>query len=1795
MDTRTHLQVTASNTSMEASLSQKREALVMLVHSCDLFDKSVLAAFDQSRQPNGRYEIHAGDPSIINNAKALINLLYTLERLIPRLFVPIRDIAETEGWDLVKTAQAAFQIGGDIIGGITGVGEGNIKQVFSDIGSLKYYIGELKASVSMMPSLSESFSPLLDDLQKQINDNLDPIIVKAKHLQIDSLKNAKQEEVNFAKMIKKSLSVKSISSMYQPIVEMKAKVDEQISELYDININPTTGLYDESLMVGDNASNLMHISNLLFRTKSTLERLDRLVNQHEVNPLLIQEIIVELSKAVKELHGVDLSSVEKIGAEQLLEAMKMLTKSVEPIIIQSVCYADITESRLGLRDRGIEGILASRCSEYQHLAKELGVTLRQRYPYWEERLLIRQQELAIKQSQYVALTENKIKIVESPIGPDSSLRELLRISRIADDIPARKTKAYAKKIKKMISKKTGMYDLDKHITECEKFIIALESQLKTVTDTDKKQQLLDNKEEAITKLQALYDLKHELTQRIDSLDKNQNASDQFSYQSGEINVGSIEDRSIILSKKQCIAEATRLKTLSAIDSAMVNMKNDIDRLTRRIDSAEYEIRVERNLASGTTQLQISIEAILPESLYIMSLNELRRIHDQVYRMNNPATSGFTKTLQTVLEERSGMTELNETSDALKKSLEAAKAKKTILENRLGEYERAQKRPAILHEVEDEIIKLRFYKNQVYSKLVSEKYNIDSQTIINNISKRLGFKSDGTQVATPDQVKEELKYSNTWAGWIKSKALGATPPLIEKMDAKITELEAMQATLQEFEGIKKQIDETSRSMTDLDQKKSTLQMAIDNRDANLDDAHTVSHNNYRGTNLSTFQADRSAVLEVLREQRTAQLIEKLGLTEKQAAMSEHGLVEEPEIKEETSLVETSDQLVERLLAEDKGALVSTSIASRSALIASCKPYLEESQIKALENANPNTGLYDITISDALLVRNVKSLNNTMIRFEQLIMSIQSHVRSFRAQKNMSTYLAIAKDLPTILIQAKALAAEIRGLQYNLDQLRATLPNLPDTSQLTAVVQFNQLVNPMLASYQSMLEAPIVSQFMRDVLHADFTAQISQTVDSLRTIAEQKPSVSSDKPLEFQSLQKAIIKLQQVIKNNYGIENNDNKLYNTNSINDANQKNLLLLTNTLINLQRTLSGMLVVADDKTMKGDWTIIANLIGMAAQLRNLDLSGIEEAKEAIKLLLEESHPLLTQFIARAEIAEAQLGLKHGVFSERVESLCKQFENMADQFDATLKSRYPYYEETLGAFAKEKDKLENQLELLTALQAKLNQFSISTATLYELVATRKTLRDLGLPMLRYPTFMEDLDKAIREKTGLDKLEETISQDRNQLRQSEIKLANTQSNQVTITVNIVKKTDYLATLSRIKVMLDQKELLPYADLEVLYTLFKHYEKASFDDFCTMLVSERRIITGDVHAQTKMSIHRLLELKIDSVKEQLDTEEQRLQQCKSDIVHQRASCDKARKRMIADERMVTDLNNRIDNIITTDVSSNGFKYDPDDNNIVEGGTYPVTTVTTVRPDLSDMQEQLNINISSLDDKMAKLELDKANYLNNIVTSPLAYFKELEKKMGIKPGTFETQLKIPKNQEKIKTLAGLFEIFIQSNSTAMTRYAPVLQQANTGSDTEFAKLIREAAAKRSTLLLRILRKLRGKPSFNDQLYNLAVYFMKEENQSRYRQLTGSTSTSATNLGDATTTSGLTRVLSSQQAVPTPAIAATRPNAPATTPEDEPDIGLPPVRIGPGMLFDHKRSATEKRAKHVSDGKGNAPEKKH
>lgn len=134
---------------------------------------------------------------------------------------------------------------------------------------------------------------------------------------------------------------------------------------------------------------------------------------------------------------------------------------------------------------------------------------------------------------------------------------------------------------------------------------------------------------------------------------------------------------------------------------------------------------------------------------------------------------------------------------------------------------------------------------------------------------------------------------------------------------------------------------------------------------------------------------------------------------------------------------------------------------------------------------------------------------------------------------------------------------------------------------------------------------------------------------------------------------------------------------------------------------------------------------------------------------------------------------------------------------------------------------------------------------------------------------------------------------------------------------------------------------------------------------------------------------------------------------------------------------------------------------------------------------------------------------------------YFIALAKQFDMKPGTFTDLLFCqPKNLETIKTLAGLFQIFAKSNPEASFKYHSVIygiQVATT--DMQLTKRIRDVVAepnKNAGLLLRIvrwwqrkIRQWRHKPSFDDQLDNLAKYFMQEAKQNEYKSIVSTTAT--------------------------------------------------------------------------------------
>src|SRR5580704_19381406 len=79
---------------LSAMLGKKKNELIDFIKNNKYFDAPALTAFNQSRKEDGRYAIHPFDPLLLNNIKSIINILNSLEILLPHGMKPLVELMQ---------------------------------------------------------------------------------------------------------------------------------------------------------------------------------------------------------------------------------------------------------------------------------------------------------------------------------------------------------------------------------------------------------------------------------------------------------------------------------------------------------------------------------------------------------------------------------------------------------------------------------------------------------------------------------------------------------------------------------------------------------------------------------------------------------------------------------------------------------------------------------------------------------------------------------------------------------------------------------------------------------------------------------------------------------------------------------------------------------------------------------------------------------------------------------------------------------------------------------------------------------------------------------------------------------------------------------------------------------------------------------------------------------------------------------------------------------------------------------------------------------------------------------------------------------------------------------------------------------------------------------------------------------------------------------------------------------------------------------------------------------------------
>lgn len=1381
-----------SGHSWESTLSQLRGQLAVAVRNSDLFDSTVIDAFNRSGKTDGTYIITPGDPVLINNTKSFINILYSLEQLTPTIKAGTSYIM-SEGFDsLMAAGQFGFRVFSD---------RDKIKQFITDIRALIFYLTQLTTTLKTLPAIDSTFIPLITEFKNALGNSLQPIVglLQAAPENVDA---AEKAELSLVAVDLQGVIVEfhrdaiprsednatiNFAKIYRAIDAINTKTQQIITAKYAIEPDEVTGVYAESADQDANKQNIIRAANIFANIRMALQKID-------FNKSHVFEAMRDVGHAIEQLQRIDIGNALALGANELKSIIEAGMQAIEPILIAMARVAEITEIRLGLKNDALQAKLRELCNHYENFAKTLGMET-QPYPYLEERLSVREQELKQKQNEYDELKRAKDRIEKADVSAHTSLHELLQLRDGAKKISSPQAARYVKEINKMIAERTGMSDLVAQIARQE------ESVRKTQDQT------------AIVELQRLYQLRHVLDIKIKAVAQDANITDAFSYDKVTKHIVTIA-----LPVTSTLAASTRKSTRETAEAVIAGTKRECDRLQQLVAEVQDQIITGPLPANAVVKqpdefaklvkFKSTIEKMSPESLYTMPLSQLQEHINEVKQLQHPGTNAYVQLFTTALEERV------DSGNAL--------GREVVLK------ERVARDSLYIAEMQKALEKLNVAAQQLGSKESNEKainalrnHSIRKNPLLPMNEKMADALAQQLNISTDGLIA--LQYAKTY--WIFQY------PLLKKMDEKIQELEKINEKLADIQGQREALERDIKSESDLHQKLEDeakgvgeqtrdLKEKVFSSEVELDNLPTQK---YYGTLLSTWEDAQQSVLQVIRE-KTLDLVPR-------GERKPHAMVASISTPVESTPFlrgETQEQLLERLEKQNKGSILVTIESARNKILQLVNTrYFDAKSIDEFKLSG-NTYPIDISISDPLLIKNSKALLNLLARSEKLMQQIQGMVGNLSA----GDYVGAVPDVEKVRTAARELVWELRDYAHYTNELGSSLANLSDPSQLASFTALSETAGPMLTSLKSWVSMPGISELME----VDLASNIDGVLTNLNAMAKEPTS-----PLKTTDLmQAAKSQLDSYIKEK-GIEPKSNGLFSKKAAgSDPDLKNILIFANALTRIQRISTKLVVHAQSDTMrvKNVGKVIHNLFMLYTASKDIDTSRIPEIKTALKQAMEEAHRLLLDIVRNVESAELSLGLKAGLLTGNFEQFCRDFEKMAEKFGANLSTHYPYAVERISVFQQQVAEQDRKI-------AALRKIDGHSESLASLVATQDALG--MLPPSQIASLMDWVNTLIAERTGLNKLNDKIATVKQSLSDFEKRMAQNENTLFAVKLQIREQETQKETLTHINANMLNGTPLSMHEIKFLHSLYEQKTPITFEKFCDLLIYQRALISEFTHTE------------------------------------------------------------------------------------------------------------------------------------------------------------------------------------------------------------------------------------------------------------------------------------------------------------------------------------------------------------
>ncbi|VVC74814.1 hypothetical protein AQUSIP_00860 [Aquicella siphonis] len=677
--------------SFEAMISMKKNQLVTLIREGGIFDSDTLAAFDQSRKPDGTYTIQTGEPALVSNAKSVINILQSLEKLLPAILKPLLEYLQSE-----SSFRSVWPLGKMLAGGIWNAG--SISQAYTDIRNLPFYLNQLQSILATLPGIDSTFFPLVAELKNAIGRDIQPALEQIKLLQADTDQPMADSKENID-VVLQSFDLAATGgghesenawlpletgekSRFESVLinldNVKNKIQVSLKQWSDKTPDPETGCYAVLEEQNSNTRSLMHAHNSIVIFGSALNRIDQALNFKKIQSM---DIFKDLGAAILELEKIDLESIKQTGAEELVRILAGALQKIEPVLVQTVRWLEYAETRLGLKNQVLQKHLQGLCEQYERLAATFGMDIKHRYPYWEERLRIREEGLQQKKLLLEHYIQAETAIKKFRIEPAAPLRDLIHMRDAARQLPSPQTFYLAKCLTALINTRTGMDVLAKDITDMEKRV--LESNEK-------------ERDAVIKQLKELYQLRDEIRQKLLDIASNPSAPQDFSYQRDNPH---LIPEQIPVTSKHLPKASVYDNAYKAANGLVTAAKQEVERMRHWVSEAQEQVLIDRissqpdesQKGKELARLHDFLQNLSPLSLYTMPVSELHALEEALSKTGSPACTAFQKILASAYRER---TMVEEAKIRLQKNVTdtgiLAQAREMLVNDRFSDFDGIKK-------------------------------------------------------------------------------------------------------------------------------------------------------------------------------------------------------------------------------------------------------------------------------------------------------------------------------------------------------------------------------------------------------------------------------------------------------------------------------------------------------------------------------------------------------------------------------------------------------------------------------------------------------------------------------------------------------------------------------------------------------------------------------------------------------------------------------------------------------------------------------------------------------------------------------------------------------------------------------------------------------------------------------------------------------------------------------------------------------------------------------------------------